>query len=243
METFSITISPAKQFWASYFRDLMPQLCKTLEKRGKVLYHEEKESHGHIGLFDCDARCDNLKRTVYSVFSKFVKNQKAQGDDGKKCLGVCFKIKKHNDPLLLVGYIMKDVEVERRWKLFGTNPPTEWRLRFSDEELERGCQYHREGNRANTIHGWKCKSVNSLMDFAVEWVKEQNIQWKWLTFRGERTKQFPCWNVVVKRLHTLKLIPTSLASKVLKPSMRELWNDMWEEIDIEDIISMERENE
>lgn len=243
METFHIIVSPPKQFWADYFRPLMPQLCKTLEKRGRVLYHEEKESHGHIGLFDTDARCDNLKRTVMNVFTKFVKNQKGLGDDGKKCLSITFKVKKHNDPLLLMGYIIKDVPEERRWKLFGEWEQKEWRLKFSDEELERAFEYYMEGSRKNTIHGWKCKSINSVMDFAMEWVKEQNIQWKWMNMGQTRHKQYPDWDVVIKRLHTLKLIPTSLACKVLKPQMRGLWDDMWCEIDIEELISYDRENE
>lgn len=241
METFHITISPPKQFWQNYFRPLMPTLCKRLEKRGRIIYHEEKESHGHIGLFDTDARNDNLKRTLYGVFDKFIKNQKGLGDDGKKCLDITFKVKKHNDPLLLMGYICKDVSDEKKWNKFGEDETSEWRLRFTDEDLEKGLAYYLEGKRSNTIHGWKCKSMNALMDFAMEWVKEQNIQWKWMEMGRERHKQYPDWDVVVKRLHTLKLIPTSLAVKSLRPQLRGLWDDMWIEEPLEEIISYARE--
>lgn len=242
METFHICLSPPKEVWQTYFRPLMPELIKRLNKRGKVLYHEEKDSHGHIGLFDTDGRADNIKTTLFGVFKKFVKQQKANGDDGKKCLSITFVVKKHNDPLLLVGYIVKDVPEEKRWKQFGEDNEREYRLTFSDEELERGLQYKLE-RPDNTIKGWKCKSINSLMDFAMEWVKEQNISWKWLRMGKTTHKQYPEWDVVIKRLHTLNLIPTSLAVKVLRPQMRGLWDDLWIQEDINELISYERDYE
>lgn len=242
METFSITISPPEKVWKQYFKMEMPKACKTLSKKGSLLYSEEKESHGHI-MIECDQRIDNLKRTLKSLFPKYVKNLEglAKKDDfSKHQLSITFKVKKHDDPLLLMGYITKDWIDPRK-------PPGQYFKsgRFcdiTDKEFKEAKEYYK--GKKTGIKGWECKSVNLLMDYAYDWTKKQNITWKWeVSGTGTRYRSFPNWKIVIARLHTLNLIPTSLAIKVMKKQFEELWLDKWTETSLDEIISYEYQEE
>lgn len=278
METFSITISPPTNSWTNYFVPRMLGLCKKLAKRGKVLYSEEIGSnsdvpnHGHILLED-DNRGKNLKRCLELHFKSYFTDLRdrikaAGGDDLANAeWNTVLKIKKHDDPLKLIGYITKDwVDGEPKLQSFNTmnDDKEKWKQLW-----KKARDYNLEHSGTN-IKGWKCKAVNAIFDFAVNWVKENTPKgenatkedgptrvpagskrvvshnsgvsrpdgWKWdMCSAGIQYREYPDWNKVIGRLHTNGLIPTSLAVKVMRKEYKVLWTDYWNQEEHKDWIS------
>lgn len=179
-DVFSVTISPPTETWRNVFLPRMLTLCEKLSKKDcKVLYSEEigdnstVGNHGHMYVQRVD-RGKNLKRQIEGHFKQYFdelrmeakgqgQNELAQGEWNH-----VLKCKRHDDPLKLIGYVTKD------WKEGATTLQSWNNLEYDDEWIalwKRARDYHNESS-IGQIKGWKCKGVNAIFDFAVEWVKK-----------------------------------------------------------------------
>jgi len=165
---------------------------------------------------EINSRTDNIRRMIKGL-TKFTPSD--QFED--KCW---LKVSKTNDPDLTIGYCMKEDKYETNF-----------------EEQDKYKEYHKMKQPKGDIGKWTCKSVNGLFMECQKWVIDTGIKsWKYKVIgeMGYTIKQYPKIKTVITRLHTEGLIPTSLALKY-KPMMEELWKDLWEQPDLEDMISYE----
>jgi len=218
--TFSITIRPLfhnfKVEWAEV-------LEKAFSKKKYVIGRENASSEegavcNHLQICVIgDYRPQNLRRKIQGA-CKFVPEHEAEEKSW-------MKVSKSDDPMYTIGYCCKEGD-------FLTNIPclAESALEYWKERKEQGV---------GASMKWKCKGINSLLTFAKHWWEQEYegknyVQWRTWDRSKVESRRYPKLRTVCVRMHTLGLIPFSLARKVRRED-EIFWEDMMDRLTIDDI--------
>jgi len=217
--TFSITIRPRAD---NFKKEWVGVLEKAFRKHKYIIGREtgSKEitecNHLQICVIG-DFRADNLRRKIRGA-TKF----KPEDEHEAECW---MKISKSDDPYFTIGYCCKEGNFETNMPVLADSG-----LKYWQDRKDQG-----KGAGAN----WKCKGINSLLPFAKHWWTQEcagpnYVKWRTWDQSAVENRTYPKLRTVVVRLHTLGLIPFSLARKVRRED-EIFWEDMMDKLTIDDI--------
>lgn len=217
-DTFSVTISPrgdVPENWQLKLSELF-QRMEWDYLIGKE-YGQNNNEHLQIAV-SCTLRSDNIRRKIKSELKPIFND-----DDERRCW---MKINKSDDPMYTFGYCMKEWKPVLNGDIFIedlcdcsevplTKLDTNMRLNKIRECWKHYEHYKKQRGQGNdVIGGWKCKGINGLLPFCLEYAKEFDLINRNIKLRS-----------ICVILVNNNLIPFSLGRKIRKDD-EVFWKDI-----------------